>query len=358
MKIALRLVLSVLLLPLLGACFQQGETGLEGKLLLADGPLAGAQVEVYLGGGQERSTQPFAAATSDADGRFRLTLPPGRYFLIGKKKEETGDGRVRMLMGECPANPLEVSRGVSRVPPFTVREMGRDGALHPAPGTGVQGRLVAGDKPVAGAFVYVYPEEDGGLMGPSYEAAACSADDGSFRIDLSPGRFFLAARKRADGARMGQPAAGDLNGAYPGNPVTVPSGEMVHLDHFPLQPVDAGKHRQRLAGGKFAPTGTAFSGRVVDQDGAPLAGVYVFAYLSSRMTGKPTHISAPTEADGRFLLHLAEEGTYYLGARSTFGGPMEPGERVGTYDGDPRHAAAVRQGETRPLGDLVVREVW
>lgn len=348
----------VLLSAVLIACSPRGETGLEGSLQFAGRPLAGAQVEVYLRGEKDRSTSPFAATASDADGRFRLQLPPGRYFLLGKKKEETSDGRIRMLLGECPANPLEVTTGIRRLPPFALREMGRDGALVAEPGTGVTGRLSAGGEGLAGAFVYVYTEAAGGLMGPSYGAAVRSEPDGSFRIELPAGRYFLAARKRADGARVGEPAAGDLNGLYPGNPVTVPPGEMVPLVPFPLQPVEAAARQARRVDGKFVPTGTAFSGRVTDPAGTPLAGLFVFAYLDDRMTGKPTCISAPTGADGRFLLHLGEAGTYYLGARSAFGGPLEPGEWVGTYDGDPRHAAVVRPGETRPLGDLVVREVW
>jgi hypothetical protein len=113
-----------------------------------------------------------------------------------------------------------------------------------------------------------------------------------------------------------------------------------------------------MAKGKFAPTGTGFTGRVVDTEGQPLSGLYVFAYLDSRMTGKPAYISAPTGDDGRFALHLGDGGTYYVGARSAFGGPLEPGERIGTYDADPRHAAVAAKGTTRSLGDIVVREAW
>lgn len=53
--------------------------------------------------------------------------------------------------------------------------------------------------------------------------------------------------------------------------------------------------------------------------------LYVFAYLDSRMVGKPTYISAASDAQGFYRLYLGTGGTYYLGARSTFGGPLEPG---------------------------------
>lgn len=355
----MRILLPLLLLTtLLCACSQKKETGVEGTLLFSERPLAGAQVEVYLRGDKDRSTQPFAVASTDSAGRYRLTLPPGRYFLIGKKKDEAEDGRVRMLMADCPANPVEVTSGMRHIPPFAVREMGRDGALVPAPGTGVTGRVTVDGTPLSGAFVYVYTDPDSGLAGPSYGAAVRTEEDGTFSVGLPAGRYWLAARQRADGSRVGEPSAGDLNGAYPGNPVEVELGQTVNLGELPLRKVDPAAHDARMAKGKFQPTGTGFTGRVVDPDGRPLGGLYVFAYLDSRMTGKPAYISAPTGHDGRFVLHLGNGGTYYLGARSAFGGPLEPGEWIGTYDKDPRHAAATTKGKMHPLGDITVREAW
>ncbi len=349
-------ILAISALLLLAAC-TRGETGLEGTLLFRDAPLAGAEVEIYLKGEKDRSTNPFAGTVTDEAGRFRVELPPGRYFLIGKMRQESVSGS-RMLMAECPANPLEVTAGMRKVPPFSLREMGRDGALVPDPGTGVRGRVTRQGAPVAGAFIYVYTEGGAGLMGPSYGEAVQADERGEFQIDLPAGRYFLAARKRSDGARMGEPSVGDLNGVYPGNPVTLARGEMSLLGAFPLAPVEAQERQARLDAGRFAPTGTAFTGEAVDADGRPVAGVYVFAYLDSRMVGKPSFISVPTGSDGRFSLHLADGGTYYVGARSTFGGPLEPGEWVGTYDGRPDHRAEVPRGEVRSLGPIVVREVW
>ena len=76
------------------------------------------------------------------------------------------------------------------------------------------------------------------------------------------------------------------------------------------------------------------------------------------MVGKPTVISAPTSEDGHFVLNLPQGGTWYVGARSAFGGPLEPGERVGTWDGKADHGVALERGEVRELGELTVREVW
>jgi hypothetical protein len=356
-SIRLRL-LALVLLPLLAACSQKEETGLAGTLLFHDRPLAGAQLEVYLKQEKDRATLPFTAVATDAQGRYRVTVPPGRYFLIGKKKEEGEGGHTRMLMAECPANPLEVTAGIRQVPAFSLREMGRDGALVPEAGTGIGGRVVAGGQPLAQAYVYVYTEGASGLMGPSYGEAVQTGADGRFHLELPAGRYYLAARKRADGSRMGEPAAGDLNGSYPGNPVSVPRGQVLELGDFPVRPVDAGERQARLSQGKFARTETVLRGRTVDQDGKPVRRIYVYGYLDSRMVGKPTYISAPTGEDGVFVLYLGSGGTYYVGARSTYGGPLEPGEWVGTFDGRPDHGVTMGRGEERALGDIVVREVW
>lgn len=352
-----RLLCLALLFPLLAACPQGEESGVQGVLLFGEHPLPGAQIEVYLKNDKDRSTLPFAVTSTDAEGRYRLNLPAGRYYLIGKKKEENA-GRVRMLMAECPGNPVETDAAIKEIPPFSLHEMGQSGSLIPDPGTGVTGRIVAAGAPVAGAFVYIYTEEAAGLMGPSYGEAVQTGDDGRFRIDLQAGRYYLAARRRADGSRMGEVQPGDLNGTYPGNPVTVPRGSVASLGDFPLKTVDGGQRQERLSQGKFTKTKTFFSGRTVDQDGNPVSGVYAFAYLDSRMVGKPSYISDPSDDSGRFVLYLGDGGTYYIGARSTFGGPLEPGEWVGTYDGRPDHGVALSKDQSLPLGDLVVREVW
>ena len=339
-------------------CSDSGERGLEGQLLAGKEPLAGASVEIYLKAEKDRSTLPFATTSTDDQGRYRISLPAGHYFVIGKKKEQAGDGRTRMLMAECPANPIEVADGLRKVTPFSLREMGRDGGLIAEPQTGVIGRLVYQGEPVARGFVYIYSESESGLIGPSYGDAIQSDEDGRFKLDLPSGRFFLAARKRADGARMGEPSAGDLNANYPGNPVTVKSGSYLELGDFKLATVSASARAKKLNAGKFEQTETRFEGKVVNRDGRSVEGIYVFAYLDSRMVGKPTHISAPTGPDGRFVLNLGDGGTYYLGARSTYGGPLEPGEWVGTHDAQADHSVKINSGQVATLTDIIVREVW
>ena len=351
-------ILLLLLIVLFAGCSRDSGSGLTGRLLFQDKPLVKAQVEIYLKADKDRSIQPFAVATTDDGGNYRLELPSGRYFVIGKQRGEGADGHPRMLMADAPGNPYTVERGLTAVPPFNLKEMGREGGLSSAADSGVSGRLTATGQAVGRAFVYVYTDAGSGLIGPSYGEAAQVDADGAFRIDLPEGRYHLVARRRADGSRAGELAPGDLNGSYPGNPVTVRRGERLQLGPFPLEVIDPSVNAKRREQGTFAATGTTLTGKVLDPQGEPVSGVHVFAYLDRRMVGKPVHISTPTGADGSFQLHLGDGGTYFVGARSNYGGPLEPGEWVGTYDGRPDHAITVAKGQTQALGALTVREVW
>jgi len=261
-------------------------------------------------------------------------------------------------MAESPANPHQVADGIASVASFNLREMGREGLPVADEKTGVSGLITYQEEPVSRAFIYIYTETDAGLTGPSYGEAVQADKEGRFTINLPVGRYSLVARKRADGSRSGALAPGDLNATYPGNPVDIRSGEILALNDFALTKVDAEVHAQRQADGVFTKTETLLRGQVVDADDLPVSDVFVFAYLDSRMVGKPVHMSVPTGADGNFSLFLSDGGTYYIGARSAFGGPLEPGEWVGTFDGQADHSVTVTRGSNDELGTIIVKEFW
>jgi hypothetical protein len=227
-------LLLLLLGCLLSACTPQNESGLSGQLLFQDQPLASAQLEIYLKADKDRSVQPFAVTTTDAEGRYQISLPEGSYFVIGKKRETTDDGRTRMLMAESPANPHQITAGISSVASFNLREMGREGLPVADEKTGVSGLITYQGEPVSRAFIYIYTETDAGLTGPSYGEAVQADKEGHFIINLPVGRYSLVARKRADGSRSGALAPGDLNATYPGNPVVFGSDVILALNDFAL----------------------------------------------------------------------------------------------------------------------------
>ena len=81
-------------------------------------------------------------------------------------------------------------------------------------------------------------------------------------------------------------------------------------------------------------------------------------YDDRRMVGKPVAISAPTGPDGRFEIAVQRPGLYFLGARSRFGGPVEPGELMGAYDASGIRPVELGSGHQAESYDIVVREVW
>lgn len=351
----MKMIYLFVLALLLAGC-NDGPVGIEGEVSFNQQPLAAARIEFYLKSGNERSSTPFRVATSDAQGKFKASLPTGHYYLVARKKEQ-GKGINRMLMAEYPANPVKVDRAFTPIQPLELKEVGAEGSIAADGKTRVSGQLQADGQPVADAFIYVYTRGNE-LTGPSYGQVAQSDERGFFRLNLSAGQYWLSARRRSDGARVGDVSAGDLSGEYPGNPLSLATGQQLILPPWPLRVVSEKALKQKLEKGKFTRTSTWFSGRVVDEEQAPLSGVYLFAYRDSRMIGKPDFISMPSAKDGQFAIYLDGGGEFYVGARSTFGGPLEPGERVGTYNQRPDHGVLIKNDQHISLGDIVVREVW
>lgn len=334
----------------------QSDTGIEGQLSFNGEALRRARVEFYLKSGEERSSAPFSVVTTDEQGQFHTLLPPGDYYLVAKKKEQ-GAGVNRMLMAEYPQNPVVVKDALVKTLPLELREVGMADAIVSDGKTRVSGTLHFQGDPLSDAFIYVYTRGNA-VTGPSYGLVARSEKDGSFELPLLPGRYWLAARKRSDGSRVGDPQVGDLSSLYSGNPISLTAGEEKTLQPWALDRVTQAKREKRMATGKFVKTSTWLSGRVVNAEGQPVSGIYVFAYRDSRMIGKPNFISAQTQADGKFQLYLDKGGEYFIGARSAYGGPLEPGEWVGTFDKRADHGIVVMADQQTELGEILVQEVW
>jgi len=162
---------------------------------------------------------------------------------------------------------------------------------------------------------------------------------------------------RGDGDSMGTLAAGDL--VHEGGAISLGT-EPLEVGEAPLHPVDSALLAKRRWAAEEG--GLTLSGRVTDEMGRPVGGVHAFLYPDHRMVGKPAALSAPTGKDGVYRLAAPGPGAWYLGARTRFGGPVEPGELMGVYEVDGlRSPLAI--GPAGPSGaplsaDIVVREVW
>ncbi len=342
------------LLPLLAlACSSPGGPGrVEGRVTWEDRGIAAALVEAYTRPEQDRASPPVAEAASGEDGAFVLELPPGRYWLWAKATVE-GHGRDLRLVGQAPGNPVTVTGGSSHQTAIPLADpSGFARAAGPA-GAGVRGRVAASGPPPVEVTVYAYRGTWDRPLGPGFAAAASPEADGGFQLDLAPGPYTLAARRRASGKDFGALAQGDEVAVAQ---IEVRAGEYRDVGTLSLRPVDPEVRRGVTPASPES--ATALSGRVVERGGAPAAGVRVLAFPDSRMSGKPAALSAPTGPDGRFRVNLPGGGTYFLGARSRLGGPAEPGEKVGAFRGEDGDGIRVAEGGSVEEVLISVEEVW
>jgi hypothetical protein len=100
---------------------------------------------------------------------------------------------------------------------------------------------------------------------------------------------------------------------------------------------------------------TGITGHVLDEKGAPLAGVRVLAFDDAEMISGLYAVSPLTGDDGRFRLHLAGNAEVYLKASEEigFGQPRE-GRLFGVYGGKKAKLVKVRPGKRAEMIDITV----
>jgi hypothetical protein len=296
------------------------------------------------------ASAPVASTNTGSGGSYSLELPAGGFYLTAKKRPGAGSSGG-MLYGTSGKAPLKIGGSPFTVDMIKLFESG-SGAAGSGEGTRVRGRVMNEGKPLAGAFVYFYPGT--ARRGPGYVARIRTDGDGSFETGLPPGNYTVTARSGSGGDGMGAIGSADFIGESTGM-VTVGS-ELRVVPDIAMRQVDPESWQERRWGqqqGDFV-----LSGVVRDDSGVPAEGLYAFAYADHRMVGKPDAISPPTGRDGRFRLVLPGPGTYYLGARSRYGGPVEPGEMMGSCDAEGIRPIELESSSRLATCDFPVREVW
>ncbi|GAB4369895.1 MAG: hypothetical protein Kow00128_16470 [Deltaproteobacteria bacterium] len=330
----------------------------EVRVTWREAPLPGAQVEWFTGIG-DPIRAPAAIQMSGEDGIASCTLPPGRYFLYARWRRD-GDYSRPNAPGDRFAyfggNPVYLHAGsAGRI------HLGLE-SVYPAPspppgepeGTGVGGMVRGADGPVEGAHVFAYTRTASGFRDLGFAASPPTDGQGTFRIDLPPGVYYLVARKRASGGLAGPLRKGDFFGFFPDNPVTVERGRLTLV----TIPATRLKLRNLPVYSRNYAAAASIEGRILDPQGNPRRGVYAALYDNPDLLNRPLFLSEVTGADGTFRLPVPLPGRYYLGARSGYGGSPAPGDLYGRYEGAPDHAIVVRQGDRLTGIDIVVREVW
>jgi hypothetical protein len=336
-------------------------TGFEGRILLEGKPAAGVVVFAYLTFEDVLANKPYAASAPSAeDGTYSLDLPPALFFLVAKKRAAgNADGPVATGDLTCyqGSNPIRVAPGSALHVGFVLTRR-EEVTFEPSGDAGsgaVEGTVVYQGEPVEGATVFLYLDNQDNFRGMVYSQAPPTGKSGKFRLDNLPhSEYFVVARKRPGRSGSGPLSDGDYFGYYVGNPVPVQTGKRSQIKVELVEKVGAVIDE----GTVFADTETRISGRVTDKNGKVVPGVYAFAYLEKVMAHRrPEAISRVVDDKGNYVINLEHGGTYYLGARSTYGEGPVMGEWYGRYDITADHSLVIQTGQKIDGVDIIVEHI-
>lgn len=352
--------LPLLLAALLAAEFALAAGTVAGKLSFQGKGVKDASVLFYaVAGGRVTGAPDHEAPLSAEDGSFQLSLPPGQYFLVAKKiADDKNPGQEGDLYAYYGGNPVVVGEGEKINVGANLLPATRGKESRAAGGTGIKGKVVADGAPLSGARLTLYEDASTIFRGSGY-ASVVANEKGEFSFNLTPGEYYLIARKRVGVERMGPLSDGDFFGFPFENPVKVEKDFYTVLTiptYNKLQKVREGGQDATL-GGTMKAGHTTISGTVRDRSGQPVAKVYAAAYRDQMMTQKPDFISQPTGTDGTYTISVSEGADYYVGARNTLGGPVERGDLLGRFEGNEHHVVTVKTGEKITGIDVTVETV-
>lgn len=280
------------------------------------------------------------SAPAELDGSYSLDLPPGDYYLTAR--DFTGAATPGKHFCYYSGAPVRVSAGNYSNVGFNLIRIPVEAPQQPAPTSGIRGEITFQGELLEKAYLYVYKDPGKDFKTPPYFLQP--VEKGSFRLRLPPGDYYLLVRKRAKGGQFGPIEIGDYFNYYYGNPVRIEAGQVREVKIEAIT-------RLSMLEEDSAPF-RGIQGKVLGPDGKPVAGLYVFAYRGTTMTGTPDHVSAATAADGSFQLPLSDSGNYHLLARAALGGPAGPGEYYGKFKGDGNHAVTLNS--KTPIREVII----
>jgi len=360
------------------------DTLIEGIVFSTKGPIPGAVVHAYpdveslLNKKNGTSSHP-----GEKPGQFKFSLPPGKYYLVA---EGTVDDIA--MFSYHGINPISITDQSHWIPFFAVDT---PPVRFESSVTGISGTVYYKGNALSGGRVSVYPLSDKQFRGMGLFTNSLD-DNGRFYFDLEPGFYVVVARKRQQNSAMGPLGEKDLF-CYPATnpiPVEVDITSDIHINCYPRNDLegfldqDAHDPRGRKKEGRrtaslqdteinLVPdpglqgprTGvTGISGRVLDLEGNPQAGLYVAAYPANGNLLFQMHILrlmtkfiAKTDDNGRFSIMLDGGGMYYLVAREILGQAPDSLERYGLFEGNANHSIEVAPGEQEEAVTIFVDRI-
>jgi hypothetical protein len=232
--------------------YSEGPTLLKGVVTYKGTPVKDAYISLYTPETKKFKGLGFRTESLNSDGTFGLSIPAGKYVVIGKKME--GGKRIRPLKkGDLycyyPYNPVEVKSDKTVTievpcypkedrfsfienPPKKPRDYPTLDQLSVRPKSGIKGRVTDIErKPVAGLFVLAYRSEAPVFLmyhvSHGTEYVGETNKDGNYFIPIDTGGdYHVIARSTLGSA----PRKEEFYGIYEGNPkyiVSIEEGQVV-----------------------------------------------------------------------------------------------------------------------------------
>ena len=172
-------------------------------------------------------------------------------------------------------------------------------------------------------------------------------NEGRFTANLAEGSYYISAIKKATKDLIGPPIEGDY--VYPDSRKSL-SPEQLLYGVTKNQKTDVGVIAEAVLFKKHSANSedkiTAIEGTLTDSKGSPVSSAIAFAFLTSKVIGKPTFVSERTGKDGKYLLKVSQGGTYFVKLRTALkGSHPEPGEIIGVFGKDKPAPVTLKTGE-------------
>lgn len=315
----------------------------KGRVMHGGDPVAGVNVYAYAHPDGLFVNEPSATPeVSDEAGYFTMELPKGNHYIAALKKGAGSKGSLEPgdMYSFYGGNPvaIDIARPVDITLNMVVKGPAVEGRDTGGEHGGVDGVVTFEGKPLDGVTLYVYLDDKDSFRGMGYYMSPPTGVDGAFHLKMSEGTYYVLARKRMKGGVAGPLKEGDYFGWLDINPVVVHKGVMEQAELPMVRKVERAE-----PGGQGK---TLVTGVIKDAEGNPVPFVYACLYKNPEMMDRPAFLSAPTGPDGSFKVELPLGGTFYLAARDKIGGPVEPGQMYGKYNGNPEHSVVVDTGGT------------
>jgi len=200
-------------------------------------------------------------------------------------------------------------------------------------------------QPVTGAEVSIYRSKN--VKKPADFTSNRTLADGAYSVTIPQGQYWAVATLRKGERRFGPMELGDK---HSGEPVEVTAGSEpnINRDFTVMDLREAARQNQKKNVDLLK-----VSGRIINQNGSPVAMAYAMGDKGPKFKEIPAHISAWTDPSGEYLL-LLPAGKYYLGAATAYPpGPEQalPQEIDITADTDGITLKVTAQDTVKPQDD-------